>query len=155
MLKRAALPLLCFALASCDVFYGVCRRADAPSSFDPRAAQEILRKQPGFDAVDALAWDGTNLWCPFRLDGAIAGFSYSPLEEYGESGLVMESLWVGHPPDADLLRKSLLLQDTLLRLLSEQLPDFPPPSTFSTEWVNMEAQDGAAADERPQAGARG
>lgn len=140
MPSRFAVLLMCLPMASCDVFYGVKRRAEAPVSFDPVAAEQFLRLQPGFDPVDAVAWDGRALWCPFRRDGAVAGFGYSPLEEYGGSGITVESLWVGHPPDPALLRRSMQLQDELLRVLSEHLQEFPSMSSFSTEWVNMEAQ---------------
>ncbi|MBL8733372.1 MAG: hypothetical protein JNN13_13460 [Planctomycetes bacterium] len=124
-------------MASCDTFYGVMRRAEAPGPFDPVAAEQLLRQQPGFDAVDAVAWDGEALWCPFRRDGAVAGFSYGHREEYGGSGITVESLWVGHPPDHAQLLRSMHLQDELLHVLSSTLQAFPPISSFSTEWINM------------------
>jgi hypothetical protein len=135
--RIAAMTLSCLLLASCDVFHGVRRRAAAPPLFDPVVAEAMLRRHPHFVAAEAIAWDGRSMWCPFRDGEAFAGIGYSPFEEYGGAGIAVDSLWVGSPPSADVLRSSLRLQNDLLAVLAAGFQDFPPLPAFRTEWVNM------------------
>ena len=147
---RSVLVLALLALSSCDIFYGVVKHAEPGTGFDASIAQDVVRQHPDCIPAAGYPWDGETMLCVARRGEAEAGVGYS-----AGGRVTVESLWTGRLPAQRVVDEALRLQSELIRLLRARFPKLPPETDWSVDWVRMEAQQGAAADDRPQAGDRG
>jgi hypothetical protein len=132
-----ALTLALLLLAGCEYAYGVTRHVEAPEGCEFSTLEDALRLEPGFSAVESVQ---DNL-CLVRDGDAHA----SVLSD--DHALWIGSIWINREPTADVLQRSMDLQVHLIRRMRSVVPAIPPEEAWITEWVNMEAQLDAAADE--------
>ena len=62
------------------------------------------------------------------------------------------SIWISRPPSEDVLDQSIELQRSLIQRMHRAVPALPSEEAWATEWVRMEAQQGAAAVEPERRG---
>jgi hypothetical protein len=140
---RAAILLALPFLAACEYAFGVQRHAVVPPGLAFRELDAVLVGDPGYSAGESRPEED---YCLVR-DGAVhATVSF-------DGGRVwVGSIWISRPPSEDVLDQSIELQRSLIQRMHRAVPALPSEEAWATEWVRMEAQQGAAAVEPERRG---